>query len=94
MTQLGRRTAVSRILLTSMVFGGSALLTVAAADLPPHGEMAGAIRSAGYPCAHVLRLDSVGADIWIVECNSGAFRVSRERDGSFKVAPAAGQTTK
>lgn len=93
MTRLERRTAVSRAFLAGVVVGGLALGTVQAAEVA-HGEMAGAIRSAGYPCAHVLKLDSAGPDTWIVECNSGAFRVSRERDGRFTVAPAAGQATK
>jgi hypothetical protein len=79
-----------RTFLGGVAVGGVALITVDAAEVA-HGEMAGAIRSAGYPCAHVLKLDSAGADTWIVECNSGPFRVSREKDGSFTVVPAAGQ---
>jgi hypothetical protein len=76
-----------------MIFGSSAVLTVAAAEVP-HGEMAAAIRSAGYPCAHVLKIDSVAGDAWVVECNSGAFSVSRDRDGRFEVRPMAGQAGK
>jgi hypothetical protein len=49
------------------------------------GELAGAIRSADYPCAQVLKVDSDGTNAWLVQCNSGKFSVSRDQDGDFKV---------
>jgi hypothetical protein len=76
-----------------MAFGGLAFLTVATAEVS-HGEMAGAIRSAGHPCAHVLKIDSAGGDAWIVECSSGTFSVCRERDGRIKVTQAVGKAEK
>lgn len=56
-----------------------------AADVS-HGEMAGAIRGANYPCAHVLKIDSAGDNAWVVQCNSGKFNVSRDENGKFKVS--------
>jgi hypothetical protein len=49
------------------------------------GELAGAIRSADYPCAQVLKVNSDGTNAWLVQCNSGNFSVSRDQDGDFKV---------
>jgi hypothetical protein len=56
-----------------------------------HGEMAGAIRSADYPCARVLEIKPAGDDAWIVQCNSGTFSVSRSPDGGFSVTRTAGE---
>jgi hypothetical protein len=50
-----------------------------------HGEMAAAIRSADYPCAHVLGLKSTGDRAWSVDCNSGTYLVTREEDGTYTV---------
>ena len=50
-----------------------------------HGEMAAAIRSADLPCAHVVKLDATGDNVWIVQCNSGMFRVARDSEGNFRV---------
>ena len=50
-----------------------------------HGELAAAIRSAHYPCAQVLKVDSNGDNAWVVQCNSGNFNVSRDQDGNFSV---------
>jgi hypothetical protein len=66
------------------------LVTLTAAPLVnaaemTHGEMAAAIRSANYPCAHVQALESAGEEAWSVQCNSGKFRVSRDKDGNFTV---------
>jgi hypothetical protein len=55
------------------------------ASTPAHGEMAGAIRSAGMPCAQVLGIESLDADRWRVECNSGDFVVARTADGELAV---------
>jgi len=60
-------------------------ITPAHAAEMTHGEMAAAIRSANYPCAHVKALESAGAEAWSVQCNSGKFRVSRDSDGNFTV---------
>lgn len=68
----------------AMAVSANALL--ANATEMTHGEMAAAIRSANYPCAHVIGLESAGKNAWSVECNSGKFRVSRNQDGNFTVS--------
>ena len=68
----------------AMAMSANALL-VNATEMT-HGEMAAAIRSANYPCAHVTGLESTGENAWSVECNSGKFRVSRDQDGNFTVS--------
>jgi len=73
----------SLVLFFSVIVGG--LLSQAAAADVSHGEMAAAIRSADYPCAQVLQVDSVGDDAWVVQCNSGKFNVSRDQNGDLKV---------
>ena len=50
-----------------------------------HGEMAGAIRAAGYPCARVLDLQSTSENSWKVKCNAGSYGVTRDADGNFNV---------
>jgi len=70
-------------------FAMTALLAIvpqANATETSHGEMAAAIRSANYPCAHVLGLQNAGENAWSVECNSGKFRVSRDQDGNYTVS--------
>jgi hypothetical protein len=62
-----------------------ALASPATAGEITHGEMAAAIRSADYPCAHVLELQSAGDNAWSVDCNSGTFLVTRNEDGSYAV---------
>jgi len=49
------------------------------------GEMAAAIRSADYPCEHVLGQQASGDNIWRVQCNSGTYLVSRDANGQFSV---------
>ena len=49
------------------------------------GEMAGIIRSADHPCANVLNLQSTGKNAWKVQCNSGNFFVTRNKDGEFNI---------
>jgi hypothetical protein len=79
----------NNLIYIAISFAMTALLAIApqanAAGVS-HGEMAAAIRSANYPCAHVLRLESAGENAWSVECNSGKFRVSRDQDGNFTVS--------
>jgi hypothetical protein len=65
--------------------GMFALASPATAEEMSHGEMAAAIRSADYPCAHVLGLESSGDNAWSVDCNSGTFLVTRNEDGSYAV---------
>lgn len=79
--------------LGSMMAGGLVSAPLAAAEVS-HGEMAGAIRSANYPCAHVVKIDRTGDNAWVVQCNSGTFRVSREPDGRFNVTQADGGAVK
>ena len=92
MTQPRQRSAGSVGFLASMIAGSLALADGAAAM--SHGELAGAIRSANYPCAHVLKVDSAGNDAWVVQCNSGAFNVSRDKDGHFLVTQTGGNAKK
>ncbi len=93
MPRLEHHKAGSLIFLGSMIAGSLVTLPVAAAEMS-HGEMAGAIRSANYPCAHVVKIDSARDNAWVVQCNSGTFSVSRDKDGRFTVTQTAGNTEK
>jgi hypothetical protein len=50
-----------------------------------HGEMVAAIRSADYPCQHVLQQQTTGDNDWLVQCNSGTYQVTRDANGQFGV---------
>ena len=50
-----------------------------------HGEIAGVIRAAGYPCARVLDLQSTSENTWKVKCNAGSYNVTRDAEGNFNV---------
>jgi hypothetical protein len=62
-----------------------ALLRPAAATGISYGDMAAAIRSAGYPCKHVLELQVTGDNAWLVQCNAGTYQVSRDANDEFSV---------
>jgi hypothetical protein len=47
--------------------------------------MAAAIRSADYPCEHVLGQQATGNNDWRVQCNSGTYQVTRDANGQFSV---------
>ena len=49
------------------------------------GELAAAIRSADYPCEHVLGQQATGDNDWRVQCNSGTYLVTRDANGQFSV---------
>ena len=51
-----------------------------------HGEMAGIIRSANHPCAHVLELQQPAENSWKVVCNAGPYLVNKSKDGSYSVS--------
>lgn len=72
------------VLFSCLIVSGLFSPHVTAVDVS-HGELAGAIRSAEYPCAHVRQVDSNGDNAWIVQCNSGKFNVSRDQNGDFTV---------
>ncbi len=74
----------SLVLFCSVIVGGLLSPQATAADVS-HGEMAAAIRSANYPCAQILKVDSDGNNVWVVQCNSGKFNVSRDQNGDLKV---------
>lgn len=74
--------------LCCIVVAGVLLATQSAVADVSYGEMAAAIRSANYPCAHVLNVDSGGGNAWLVQCNSGTFNVFRDDNGDFQVTPA------
>ena len=84
MQKPGQKNLESAVLLFCMMVGGLFSHHVTAADVS-HGEMAGAIRSANFPCAQVLKMDNKGDNAWVVQCNSGTFSVSRDQNGDFKV---------
>jgi ABC-type sugar transport system substrate-binding protein len=56
-----------------------------AAEMVSNGEMAAAIRSADYPCKHVLEVQATGDNSWRVQCNSGTYQVNRDANGQFTV---------
>ena len=51
-----------------------------------HGEVRSAIRSADFACKQVINLESGGDNTWVVKCNSGKFRVTRDQNGKFTVS--------
>ncbi|MEM7304720.1 MAG: hypothetical protein AAF372_04260 [Pseudomonadota bacterium] len=71
-----------------LLAGSSFLLLVSVAhghDMS-HGEMAGVIRSADHPCAHVLELQNTGENSWKVECNAGLYYVNKSTSGDYVVS--------
>ena len=70
--------------LSCVIVSGVFSPHVTAVDVS-HGELAGAIRSASYPCAQVINVDSNAENAWIVRCNSGTFNVTRDQNGDFTV---------
>ena len=59
----------------------------AGADDVDRGELRGAIRAAGHPCANVTAVEAQGSGAWTVTCNSGEYAVKRDRDGAYSVSP-------
>jgi hypothetical protein len=53
-----------------------------------NGEMAAVIRSADYPCDHVLDMQAMEDNDWRVQCNSGTYQVTRDENGQFSVIKA------
>ena len=76
--------SVNKIIITGLLFLFSNAQSFA--EAMTQGEMAGIIRSAGHPCNRVLNLNSTGENSWEVQCNSGKFFVSRNKDGGYAVA--------
>jgi len=79
-------TPVIGIILAGSLFAAP----VSATELSP-GDAAGAVRSADYPCAHVAKVDPAGENTWLVQCNSGTFRISRDPEGRFEVTQTTGK---
>jgi hypothetical protein len=50
-----------------------------------YGTMAATIRGAEYPCDHVLEVQATGDNGWLVQCNSGAYQVTRNANDQFSV---------
>jgi hypothetical protein len=69
-------------LVLAMIF---ALVQPAFAAEISDGELAAAIRSADYPCDHVLGQQATGDNDWTVQCNSGTYLVTRDANGQFSV---------
>jgi hypothetical protein len=84
MKKLKQQYPRSTVLFSCVIVSGLFSPHVTADDVS-HGEMASAIRSANYPCAQVLNVDSNSDNAWIVQCNSGKFNVTRDQNGDFKV---------
>ena len=84
--QKNRYNHLKYLAISCVAMAASANALLANATEVTHGEMAAAIRSANYPCAHVIGLESAGQNAWSVQCNSGKFRVSRDQDGNFTVS--------
>jgi hypothetical protein len=67
-------TAVSCLLLASGAF----------AEEMDHGTLAAAIRSADFPCNHVVSASESAVNTWNVQSNSGTYEVTREEVPSSK----------
>jgi len=65
-----------------------ALVQPASAAEVSKGEMAAAIRSADYPCHHVMDMQAIEDDDWRVQCNSGTYQVTRDENGQFSIIKA------
>ena len=79
-----QRDLASVTLTFGVTIGAFFATLVTAADMS-HGKLAATIRSADYPCAQVLKVDSKDDNAWNVQCNSGNFHVVRNPDGDFTV---------
>ena len=82
--QKAKQQILRSTIMASVIAGALFSPHVTALDVS-HGELAGAIRSASYPCARVINVDSNGENAWIVQCNSGKFNVTRDLNGDFAV---------
>ena len=50
----------------------------ALAEEMDHGTLAAAIRSANFPCNHVISASQSAENTWSVQCNSGTYEVTRD----------------
>jgi hypothetical protein len=71
-------------LVVTAAFSALLLTTGVLAEEMDHGTLAAAIRSADLPCNHVISARSEGENSWIVQCNSGTFEVTRDKDGKMR----------
>jgi len=51
------------------------------------GTLAAAIRSSGHPCTRVIESTNEGSWQWKVRCNSGWYRVTKNKDATLEVTP-------
>lgn len=51
------------------------------------GTLAAAIRSSGHPCSRVIESTNEGSWQWKVRCNSGWYRVTKNKDATLEVTP-------
>jgi hypothetical protein len=51
-----------------------------------YDELAAAIRSAEFPCSHVIEVFAAGENAWQVQCNSGQFLVVQDKAGNYSVS--------
>jgi hypothetical protein len=72
-----------RAFMMTTVLSGALLTSPAFAEEMDHGTLAAAIRSADFPCNHVISARSADENTWIVQCNSGTYEVSRDEDGKL-----------
>jgi hypothetical protein len=93
-----RRSAAARALGIGAGLGAllltAPLCAAPQAQEPGYGDFRGAIRSAGFACAHVTGATAVaggggntakpaGTGTWAVQCNSGTFYVGRDKGGAL-----------
>lgn len=63
-------------------------MSPAFAETPTNGELAAAVRSANYSCAHVIAVAASEDRIWRVQYNSGVFLVEELETGRYAVSSA------
>ncbi len=51
------------------------------------GTLAAAIRSSGHPCQRIIESTNEGSWQWKVRCNSGWYRVTKNKDSTLEVTP-------
>ena len=85
MQSIGNHRTLKSSILSFTLIAASAFSSGAFSSEVSHGKMAATIRSADYPCAHVVAVRDSGENAWSVECNSGIFNVRREADGKYTV---------
>jgi hypothetical protein len=85
----GTQMATIRGIQCNLLCGAGVYLAVvsgALGQVPYYDELAAAIRSAEFPCAHVIEVFAAGENAWQVQCNSGQFLVVQDKEGNYSVS--------